>query len=93
LFSKNIIYTYSKLDMELILMYKSREIVAGVALTILLAGCSNMSTSETVGTVGGAAAGGAIGYAIGGNPASAIGGAAVGAVVGQQIGKNIDKNN
>ena len=64
--------------------------ICAVALALGLAGCG--STSETVGTVGGAAVGGLVGSGVtGGSTLGTVGGAAVGGVIGHELGERHDR--
>ena len=67
-----------------------------VAIALALAGTFGLSAcasrSETVGTVGGAAAGGALGSSVtGGSTIGTVGGAAAGGYIGNQLGKDYHK--
>jgi osmotically inducible lipoprotein OsmB len=64
-------------------------VVTAIALATL-GGCG--STSETVGTVGGAALGGVAGSAVsGGSTLGTVGGAAVGGIIGHEVGEAVDR--
>jgi osmotically inducible lipoprotein OsmB len=68
----------------------TKHIVAIALVLGTLAGCG--STSETVGTVGGAALGGVAGSAVtGGSTLGTLGGAALGGYVGHEVGERADR--
>lgn len=69
--------------------------VSLLGAALLLTGCENMGTGQTVGTVGGAVAGGLIGSAFGGGTGktvATIAGAAGGAYLGSSAGKSYDQS-
>jgi len=60
-----------------------------------IAGCADMGTGQTVGTLGGGVAGGLLGSTIGqgtGNTAAIIGGTVAGAMLGGEAGKSYDRS-
>lgn len=62
--------------------------------SVLLVGCQNMGTKQTIGTVAGGAAGALIGSQIGGGSGRVVAtgvGAVVGALAGGAIGKQMDE--
>lgn len=70
-----------------------KVLVASLSLSVLLAGCSNV-TNEGVGTIGGGVIGGLLGSQFGsgsGKVAAAAGGAIVGAFLGGKIGQYMDR--
>lgn len=71
------------------------QLLAVTFLFTALAGCSNMGTGQTFGTVGGGVAGGLLGSTIGqgtGNTAAIIGGTVAGAMLGGAAGKDYDQS-
>ena len=69
-------------------MKTTRTILAGLALTLALTGCSTMSTRDKD-TIIGAGVGAASGSLLtGGSALGTVGGGVVGGVIGNQIGKD-----
>jgi len=65
------------------------------AAALVLAGCEDAGTKETLGTLGGAAAGGLIGSQIGSGSGQLIAvgaGVLIGGWLGNKIGKDLDEN-
>ena len=69
-------------------MKTTRTMLAGLALTLALTGCSTMSTRDKD-TIIGAGVGAASGSLLtGGDALGTVGGGVVGGVIGNQIGKH-----
>ncbi len=69
-------------------------VVAVLGASVLLAGCSQETKNQDVGTVVGGALGGLVGAQVGsgrGRVAAAVAGTIVGAMIGGNIGKSMDK--
>lgn len=69
-------------------------ITAVLGATLLLAGCSQETKNEDVGTVVGGALGGLLGAQVGsgsGRVAAAVAGSVVGAMIGGNIGRSMDE--
>lgn len=73
-----------------------KRMIIVAALALSLSACANMSTGQSVGTLGGAAAGGLLGSLVGGGTGRlvAVGaGTLIGAIAGGTVGHSVDHMN